>query len=108
MIPAHRKDIKMEDTFGSRLKKLREYQKLSQEQVAQRLGLSKNAIYFYENGSREPSNATLRRMSALYKTSIDYMLGVEKAHTINVSGLTEREKAIITDLVDDLTEKNAK
>lgn len=103
-----RKDTKMEDTLGSRLRKLREYQRLSQEQVAQRLGLSKNAIYFYENDSREPSNATLRRMASLYKTSIDYLLGLEKSHTINVSGLTDREKAIIADLVDDLTEKNTR
>lgn len=98
----------MDESLGSRLKRLREYQKLSQEQVATRLGLSRNVIYSYENDIREPSNLTLRRFASLYKTTSDYLLGLEKKHTINVSGLTEREISIITDLVDDLTEKNAK
>lgn len=96
----------MDDTLGSRLRKMREYMRLSQEQVAQRIGLSKNAIYSYESGIREPSNNTLRRMAALYLTTTDYLLGLERKHSINISGLTDREKSIITDLVDDLTEKN--
>ncbi len=98
----------MEDTLGSRLKKLRTYYKLSQAQVATRMGVSKNTIYSYEVDLREPSNDTLKRLAALYRTSTDFLLGIDKAHTINVSGLTEREITIISDLVDDLSEKNNK
>ena len=98
----------MEDTLGSRLKQLRMYHRLSQEQVAKRMGVSKNTIYSYEMDLREPSNDTLRRLAALYKSTTDYLLGIDQGHTINVSGLTEREITIISDLVDDLTEKNTK
>lgn len=98
----------MEENLGNRLKKSREYMRLSQEQAAKHLGVSRNAVYSYENGIREPSNSMLKQMAALYLTTTDYLLGIERQHSINISGLTEREKSIITDLVDDLTEKNRK
>lgn len=96
------------ETLGRRLRKLRQSNKLSQEQVAQRLDVSKNAISQYERGLRQPSYDILRKMVSLYHTSADFLLGCSNARTVDVSGLTDAETCIITGLIHLMSEKNIK
>jgi len=62
--------------FGANLKKLREDAHLSQEQLADALGLSKSTIGMYEQGKRMPNtNTILKNIAAYFGVSIDYLVG---------------------------------
>ena len=76
---------------GNKIKELRVSQKITQNEFAMRLGVTKSAISSYENGSRLPSYDILIKISRIFKVSTDYLLGCvdEKAQTVSVSGLTE-------------------
>ncbi len=70
------------------------------------MGVNKNAISTYENGTREPSLGMLVRLATLYRVSTDYLLGKSNNRTIELSGLTEQEATIICQLVEIMTKKN--
>lgn len=42
-------------TFGDNLKRLRQENNLTQEQLAKKLGISKSSISFYEHSKKTPS-----------------------------------------------------
>lgn len=54
----------------SKLKTERECRGLSQRDVQEILGLSRNALHHYENGYREPSGNILARLMVLYRVNI--------------------------------------
>ena len=92
--------------ISARLKEKREELHLKQDQVAQLMGVNRNAISTYENGTREPSLGMLARLARLYRVSTDYLLGITDNRSVDLSGLTDREATLICELVEDLTEKN--
>lgn len=104
----HRKEMHMKETFGDRIKRLRENKKLKQEQVALALRVNRKAISHYENNLREPSFETLIKMAELYRVSTDYLLGMENTFIINAAGLSEKEFSLLSELVADITEKNSR
>lgn len=91
-----------------RLRQLRQDKHLRQDQVAYLVGVSKGAVSAYENDIRQPSYDVLIRLANLYRVSTDYLLGRTDDRTIDISGLTADEAAIISSLVASMTEKNQK
>ena len=63
--------------FNERLKQLRLASGLTQQGLADELGISASAIGMYEQGRREPDRATLILMSDYFGVSIDFILGTE-------------------------------
>ena len=63
--------------FHEQLKTLRKNLNLTQEELAQKLGVSAAAIGLYEQGRRNPDNDTLIALASIFKVSIDYLLGVD-------------------------------
>ncbi|MBQ7985941.1 MAG: helix-turn-helix domain-containing protein [Clostridia bacterium] len=62
--------------FGANLKKLREDSHLSQEQLADAIGVSKSTIGMYEQGKRMPNtNTILKDIASYFGVSIDYLVG---------------------------------
>ena len=61
-------------TLSERLKLLRRERRLTQDELAARLGLTKSAISKFETGNSAPSFDTLKKVAALYKVSTDYLL----------------------------------
>lgn len=94
---------------GSRIKELRASQKITQNDFASRLGVTKSAISSYENGSRLPSYDILIKISRIFKVSTDYLLGCvdEKSQTVNVSGLSDKQIASIKGSIDTFRAFNA-
>ena len=88
--------------FGARLKGLRTGKNLSQEQLAKRVRITKSMISAYETSMRMPSYDVLVRIALLFNVSVDYLLGVREYDTLNVSGLTDRQKSILSDMIDEL------
>ncbi len=85
--------------FGEKLKALRNGQKLTQQQLADRLGVAKSVVSYYESGDRYPSYDVLAKIAWTFHTSTDYLLDVKRERVIDVSDLTEEEIAAVTALV---------
>ena len=49
---------------------------VSQKVVSSALGLTRNAFTNYENGIREPSLETLKKICVYFDVSSDYLLGL--------------------------------
>ncbi len=64
------------DNYYPRLKDLREDRDLSQQAVAEFLGMKQPQYSRYERGLRDVPTDVLIRLAKLYKTSTDYILGL--------------------------------
>lgn len=60
--------------LGEKLKKLRKARGLSQEQLADRLNVSRQAISKWELGESTPDTDNLVALSDYYGVSLDYLL----------------------------------
>ena len=58
-----------------RIKRLREGISLSQQKLADKLGVTQQAVAKWECDKAEPDSATLIRLSEIFNTSLDYLLG---------------------------------
>lgn len=63
--------------YSNRIKELRMNKSLSQEQLADRLGVTKQAISQMERGVRKPSVPMLEALCDFFNVSADYLLGKE-------------------------------
>lgn len=61
--------------FGEKLAELRRNKKLSQYELAEKLGFSRGKLANYEQGTREPDFETLELIADYFNVSIDYLLG---------------------------------
>lgn len=68
-------------SFGRRLRDLRVENELTQQDLAQKLNLSKANISKYEADIIQPSIETLVSIARLFKISVDYLLGLSEART---------------------------
>ena len=92
--------------FGNRLKTLRIKKKLTQQQLADLLGLTKSVISAYENGLRYPAYDVLIKISRIFKVSTDFLLGVEIKREIDTSGLTDEQVEALIILIDTIRNNN--
>lgn len=61
--------------FAERLKQLRAENKMTQVQLAEKLGVSKGTVAMWETNKRSPSFEMLADMSDLFDRRMDYILG---------------------------------
>ncbi len=105
------------------LRKLREDKGISQQKLADELGLSQQSINKYENHSIEPEIETMKELAVYFETSIDYLVGHtdirHKIEPVERFDLNEEEanliekyrqlsvkfRASIVSLMDDLLSK---
>ena len=64
----------MKPNYYRRLRDLREDHDMTQQQVADYLGIKQPQYFRYESGQRDVPTNALKRLSSLYNTSIDYIL----------------------------------
>ena len=82
--------------FGILLKDLRISAGLTQKQLADKLGISKNAVSYYEKAIRCPSPDILIQIARFFHVSTDSLLGLEhEKQTFDVSILTEKEREFL-------------
>lgn len=98
----------MIEKFSTRLRELRLNNGLRQKQVAKLIGVNKSAISTYENDARQPFFEILVRLANLYRVSTDYLLGQTNSRSLDLSGLSEQEAALISKLVEGMSYKNEK
>jgi len=64
------------DTFAERLCYARSQKGVSQQTVADSLGVSRNLLSNYERGTRQPDFQMLCNLAKYYGTTTDYLLGM--------------------------------
>ncbi len=67
---------KMAKIFSVKLRNLRQSYNLSLEDVADKLGISRQSIIYYSMGDRLPSIPILVAIAELFCTSTDFLLGL--------------------------------
>ena len=92
--------------MGEKLKSLRIEKKLTQKQVADRIGLAISAVSSYESGTRYPSYDVLVKLARIFHVSTDYLLGMTDKRNIDVTGLSDNEIELVSQLVDTLRNRN--
>lgn len=93
--------------MGNKLKSLRIEKKLTQKQVADRIGLAISAVSSYESGSRYPSYDVLVKLARMFHVSTDYLLGITDRRNIDVTGLNDNEIGLVSQLVEMLRDKES-
>ena len=92
--------------FGDVLKRLRQQEGMTQQQLAQKLGVSKSVVSYYELQERYPSPEILTKLSFIFHVSTDYLLGIEKKEIIDLSGLNDDDIVVVKQLITHLKSKN--
>ncbi len=85
-------------TFSEKIQKLRNDNKLTQEQLAQKLYVSRTAVSKWESGKGYPNIETLKDMATLFNITIDELLSSQE-----IISLAEKEKVIEQKKVNNLT-----
>lgn len=89
---------------AERIKALREARGWTQAELARRMSITRNGVNSWEQGLSMPSPACLVDLARLFSVSTDYLLGVERLETVNVTGLDEKDVAMLAQLADRLRE----
>ena len=91
--------------FSEKLKALRIGKKMSQKALADKLGVSKSVVSFYESGERFPSYDVLIKISRIFNVTTDYLLDVERERMVDVSELSENDISVVNSVIMALKSK---
>lgn len=86
-------------TLPEKIKQLREQLGMTQTELAKILQLTRSSVNGWEMGLSMPSTSMVVELAKVFNVSTDYLLGLDKNATLNISGLSEKEVAILCDLV---------
>lgn len=92
--------------FGVILRKMRKDRGMTQSELGAKIGLPKAVISKYETGLGYPSFDVLIRIAQFFGVSTDYMLGVAGNKTLDITGLTGSQAALLHHLVAELRSAN--
>lgn len=88
--------------IAEKIKALRQARGWTQSELARRMGVTRNGINSWEQGLSMPSLSSLVELARTFSVTTDYLLGLEQLQTINVSGLSERDVAILAEISERL------
>lgn len=87
-------------TIEERIKKLRKEKGFSQEQSANYLSLSRQAIAKREKNVCEPNIESLSTMASLFGVSLDYLLKGDISEECQKSNLSDKHQTLLADKKD--------
>ncbi len=62
--------------IGERIKTLRNEKNMSQQALAEKIGVSQKAIDYWERGVNEPKASYIIKLAAFFNVTSDYLLGI--------------------------------
>lgn len=77
--------------FSERLVQLRKKNNMSQEELAEKMNISKQAISKWEAQRKVPRTENLKRLSEIFKVSLDYLLYGEEANVEQMESNSKNE-----------------
>lgn len=94
--------------IGKRLKELRKQNKKTQDEVADRLKISRARYSHYENDRHEPDTELIRKIADMYQTTVDYIMGLTDSPSPQESVNSPALEAILDDeILDEETKRLA-
>ena len=75
--------------LNEQIRELRNIRGISQIQLANKLGVTKQSVSNWENDNILPSIEMLVKIANFFEVSTDYLLGLDKKRTLDVENLTE-------------------
>ena len=96
----------MKYELAENIKRLRLQKRLTQTQLGKKLGVGTSIISGYETQDRLPSISMLIKLAAEFNVTIEYLLGINKNKTIDVSDLTDEQISAINIVIDQVRSKN--
>lgn len=92
--------------FGDKLRALRMEKKLTQNDLAARLGIVGASVLSYEKNKQYPSVEVLIQLCQTFDVSADYLLGLSDDKNFNTSTLTEEQLQIVLRLINEFEQSN--
>lgn len=92
--------------IGIQIKQLRTARNLTQSELAERINVTKSTVSAYENNTRLPSYDVLIKIAELFKVSVDNILGYSNKYVIDVTGLADKQRNTIQDIVNTYKQHN--
>ena len=94
--------------IADRIKHLREVNGMTQSALAKNLGITRSSVNAWEMGISVPSTQYIIELSRIFCVSTDYLLGVDKSSTIDVSGLSESDVQLLYRIITHLRQLHRK
>lgn len=88
--------------FNERLRELRTASGMSQVDLAEKLGVSKQSVSNWENDNIQPSIDMLLKISRTFNVSTDFLLGEDNHKYIEVTKLTKSQIHHVQQIINDI------
>lgn len=96
----------MPDLIGEKIRLLRTERGMTQQELADIIGVSKNAISLYETSKEYPSLSTLCKLVSVFHVSSDYLLGLTNVREMEFNDLDEAQMGILRQTVHQFEQFN--
>lgn len=80
--------------FGTKLKELRKEDKITQEELAEKMGVSKTTIVNYENGNRKVPLEMVVKISRYFNVTVDSLLDLKDENVSHYKQWNDEFKGI--------------
>ncbi|MBP5427396.1 MAG: helix-turn-helix transcriptional regulator [Clostridiales bacterium] len=80
--------------FAENFKKLRKEKQITQQVIADYLGITRQAIAAYEKGKREPNLNMIVKIAEFFEVSVDFLLGVSQLRLANAQIISDNIRMI--------------
>ena len=98
--------------IGDRITALRKERSISQAELASRLGVSRQAVSKWEQGSSSPDTAKLIQLAEILDTEVEYLATGTHPEpgsvVLNVVETVEREKVVVKEVIRHVRRKPVK
>lgn len=86
-----------------RIKKLRLQNEMTQVQLAEIVGVTKQSVSNWENDNIQPSIDMLIKLSKYFSVSTDYLLGMDNRKYLEITHLTDEQLSHLKHIIDDMS-----
>lgn len=84
--------------FRIKLRKLRKEREMTQQQLADKLDVTKATVSAYETDAKYPSIEVLIKIAKTFEVSTDYLLGLSETNDFQNSQLTDEQNILIQEI----------
>jgi len=86
--------------FPELFKRLRKARRLTQKELAEKLGITRTMVSAYENAMRLPGHETLTRIALFFCVSMDYLYGINDREVMHPTHVSEKLNTVISAAID--------
>lgn len=86
--------------IADKIKLLRVRHDMTQTELAKKLGITRSSVNAWEMGISVPSTQYVIELAHIFNVSSDYLLGIKQTAAINVEGLSDKEVAVLSELIE--------